>query len=109
MNDPPRLSDGRLITSLLLKELFHLREFDWKFVKAMLKTDPNVRPTAKQLLHHSWLQPPLPFYHPQRLYQRLRLTIIGGILILLKRWNSFLDKIIEEDSDRSGYNKECDH
>ncbi|MCJ1396795.1 hypothetical protein MMC18_009687 [Xylographa bjoerkii] len=107
-NNPPRLPDGRIITSSLLRALYHLREYDWKFVEAMLKVDPDQRPTAKELLRYSWLQPPLPFYHPQRLYSRFRLAVFGGVLSILKRWNSFLDRIVGEDGARSGYKKERD-
>lgn len=28
---------------------------DWAFVEDILKADPNERPTASELLNHSWL------------------------------------------------------
>ncbi|MCJ1436021.1 hypothetical protein MMC27_005399 [Xylographa pallens] len=107
-NNPPRLPDGRIITNSLLKELYGLREYDWKFVEAMLKVDPDQRPTAKELLRYSWLEPPLPYYHPKRLYSRIRLAVFRGLVSILKRWNSFLDRVAGEDGARPGYNKERD-
>ena len=107
-NNPPRLPDGRIITSSLLKELYGLREYDWEFVEAMLKVDPDQRPTAKDLLRYSWLEPSLPYYHPKRLYNKIRLAVFRGLVSFLKRWSAFLDRLVGEDGARSGYNKERD-
>ncbi|MCJ1282333.1 hypothetical protein MMC26_001656 [Xylographa opegraphella] len=38
---PPRLPDGRIVTSSLLKELYGRREYDWKFVETILNVDPE--------------------------------------------------------------------
>ena len=54
-NCPPGLPDGRIITSSLLKALYSLREYDWKFIEAVLKVDPGQRPTAKNYFAtHGW-------------------------------------------------------
>ena len=103
-NCPPRLYDGRVITSSLLTELYSLREYDWKFVEAMMKVDPERRPTARQLLRHPWLEPLLPSYHPKRLYSRARLALLRGLVSTMKGLSFVLDRVLGEH----GAGTECD-
>lgn len=51
----PRLTPaGTPITLSLVGEVFRIPKPDLDFVRDVLQVDPDKRPTAKQLLRHSW-------------------------------------------------------
>jgi hypothetical protein len=53
----PRLAPtGVPITLSFIGDLFEVPEADWAFVRYVLEVDPDQRPTADELLRHSWLK-----------------------------------------------------
>ncbi|KAH6718576.1 kinase-like domain-containing protein [Leptodontidium sp. MPI-SDFR-AT-0119] len=52
----PRLAPtGVPITLSFIGEIFEVPQVDWEFVRDILQVDPNMRPTADELLQHNWL------------------------------------------------------
>ena len=48
--------EGRMPTTLSsIGNIFTVSAEDWAFVEDILKADPGERPTASELLSHSWL------------------------------------------------------
>ena len=50
---------GLPVTPWYIKEYYLIPEEDWNFIEDILKADPNERPTASELVNHSWLIPSL--------------------------------------------------
>lgn len=86
------MPNGKVVTASVVKEMFKIHEFDWKFVEDMLKVDPQERATAEELLRHPWLNP-LPYWHPRKTYRRLRITILKGLSFLIKKWMRFRGQV----------------
>lgn len=52
----PKLAPtGVPVTLSFIGEVFGVLEADWAFVRDILQVDPDKRPTADELLQHSWL------------------------------------------------------
>jgi serine/threonine protein kinase len=52
----PRLAPtGVPVTLSFIGEIFEVPQADWAFIRDILQVDPDMRPTADQLLQHSWL------------------------------------------------------
>jgi len=52
----PRLApNGQPITFDFIRNIFEIPEEDWAFIRDVLQPDPKMRPSADQLLQHSWL------------------------------------------------------
>jgi hypothetical protein len=52
----PKLAPtGVPITFSFIGEIFEVPKADWAFVKDVLQVDPEMRPTADELLQHTWL------------------------------------------------------
>lgn len=52
----PRLAPtGMPITLSFIGEIFEVPKADWAFVRDILQVDPDRRPTADELLQHTWL------------------------------------------------------
>lgn len=52
----PRLAPtGVPITLSFIGEIFEVPKKDWAFVRDVLQVDPDKRPTADELLQHSWM------------------------------------------------------
>ena len=47
---------GVLITLSFTGDVFEVPEADWAFVRNDLQVDPDVRPTADELVQHTWLK-----------------------------------------------------
>ncbi|MCJ1245365.1 hypothetical protein MMC30_002569 [Trapelia coarctata] len=84
-NHPSRTVNGKAVTAPVVKEMFEIHDYDWKIVEDMLKVDPQARPTAEQLLRHPWLNP-LPYWHPRKIYRRLRIAFLKAASFLIKKW-----------------------
>ena len=55
LNFSPTLApNGVPLTFSFIGELFEVPKADWDFVKDILQVDPDMRPTASELLQHSW-------------------------------------------------------
>jgi hypothetical protein len=52
---PNLAPNGVPITLSFIGELFEVAEADWAFVRDVLVVNPELRPTADDLLQHSWL------------------------------------------------------
>jgi serine/threonine protein kinase len=52
----PKLSPyGDPLTFSFIQDVFGIPKKDWDFVRDVLQVDPAKRPTADELLQHSWL------------------------------------------------------
>jgi len=52
----PRLAPtGMPITLSFIGDIFEVPKADWAFVRDILQVDPDRRPTADELLQHTWL------------------------------------------------------
>ncbi|KAK0111476.1 hypothetical protein ONS95_001831 [Cadophora gregata] len=55
-NFSPRLApNGVPITLSFIGDIFEVPKADWAFVRDILEVDPDKRPTADELLQHTWL------------------------------------------------------
>ncbi|MCJ1385827.1 hypothetical protein MMC17_008951 [Xylographa soralifera] len=59
--------EGILVTSKVPRNIFHVREKDWRIVEDTLKIDPGDRPITYELLENPWLKP-TPWYYPSKYY-----------------------------------------